>query len=471
MVGLTAFLAGLGLARTGWMIELLWVMPAFLLLIFSKRRKDLVTLIAALLFGLGLGWWRGAVFMNQLEPFRELTGERVVFQASVESDAVYSYQGQLSFDVGRIEFLEPFQAKTPGRITVRGLGENAIYRGDTLRIEGTLLPTRGSRQARMSFASFKVIERSSAPMEKVRRDFVAGMETALPEPSASFGLGLLLGYRTTLPESLNEELKAVGLTHIIAVSGYNLTVIVRSVRRMLRKRSKYQQFIIASLLILLFLSVTDFSASIVRASIVSGLSLGAWYYGRTFKPLLILLLSGVVTAAWNPLYVWSDIGWYLSFLAFFGVLIVAPMMVKLIYRNRREPHELIMIGLETTAAQLLTAPLGLYIFGTTSSVALLSNIVIGPLTPFVMVLSLVAGLSGMTFPILAGWLALPARWLLGYMLDIVNLMARIPHALVEQSITLTQMLLMYGLIIVVTVLLSRKTAKLHAIITDKIPRF
>ena len=99
-----------------------------------------------------------------------------------------------------------------------------------------------------------------------------------------------------MPLSINTQLAAVGLTHIIAVSGYNLTIIIRAMRRLLTKRSKYQSTLLSFGLIAVFLLVTGFSASIVRAAIVSGLSLIAWYYGRAFRPLLLILLSAVITA-------------------------------------------------------------------------------------------------------------------------------------------------------------------------------
>ena len=326
IVGLAAFLLGLGAARIWPSLTLMWVLIAGATLLIVARKKDATTLISVLVFGFLLGWWRGGVFIAQLEPYRQLSGKQVFFVARVQSDATYDNQGQLAFDVGDIYFLGPQITAAPGRISVKGHGEAAIYRGDVIEISGRLQPTRGSRQARVSFSSFKVSTRNQTVVEHLRRKFVAGVGNALPEPSASFGLGLLIGYRTSLPEITQEQLKITGLTHIIAVSGYNLTIIIRVIRRGLASRSKYQQLVICIGLILCFLLVTDFSASIVRASIVSMLSLLAWYYGRRFRPLLILMLTAALTAGWNPLYLWSDIGWYLSFLAFFGILIIAPLL-------------------------------------------------------------------------------------------------------------------------------------------------
>ncbi|MBA3758470.1 ComEC/Rec2 family competence protein [Candidatus Saccharibacteria bacterium] len=466
IAALFAFLPGLGLARTGLILPFIFVILSAIFVSVSARKRNMLTFASVILFGLALGVWRGNAFMKQLEPYRELSGKQVIFIARVQSDAVYSYQGQLSFDVTQIEFQSPRKATVSGRITVRGFGERAVYRGDILQIEGKLSDTKGSRQARIAFSNFKAVERDKSLVESTRRSFVAGISTALPEPSAPFGLGLLIGYRTTLPEITSEQLAITGLTHIIAVSGYNLTIIVRGSRRLLKKRSKYQQAITCVVLILLFLLVTDFSASIVRASIISGLSLLAWYYGRRFKPLLILGLAAAITAGWSPLYVWSDIGWYLSFLAFFGILIISPLAVRRIYGRRKEPSQLVLILIETSAAQLMTAPIILYIFGRASLIGLVSNLVIGPLVPLAMILTLSAGLAGMFVPILSGFIAWPARILLRYMLEVVGLFARVPNALVERAITLPYMLGMYVIIAVVTLLAWRKVLSKYGTITD-----
>jgi hypothetical protein len=68
-----------------------------------------------------------------------------------------------------------------------------IYHGDTVRVTGKLYPTRGNNVASVSFAEVRVLARGHAPLDALRRRFAAGMQSALPEPLASFALGLLIG--------------------------------------------------------------------------------------------------------------------------------------------------------------------------------------------------------------------------------------------------------------------------------------
>jgi len=200
------------------------------------------------------------------------------------------------------------------------------------------------------------------------------------------------------------------------------------------------------------------SASIVRAAIISTLSLGAWYYGRKVKPLLIILFAAALTALWNPLYIWSDIGWYLSFLAFFGVLIVGPLVRQRLFghESRGLLGEMVM---ETLSAQLTTLPIILYIFKTTSLMALPANVLVVPLIPLAMLLSFVAGIAGMLIAPLAGWLAWPATILLTYLIDVATMFARVPNMQLNVSIGLFGMVLFYAVITFVMLILWRRNVR------------
>lgn len=441
------------------------VVLSLVILIFMARKKSAATLIATISFGLLLGLWRGTSYMVELARYNDLYRQKVTIIGTADTDAIYD-NSQLSFDLVNLQIINPESTPLVGKIGIKGFGVPMVYKGERLQVEGRLYKTRGSRQAGISYAQIKVINHHTSIIDTVRRRFQAGMQSALPEPLASFGLGLLIGQRNTLPEIVTLQLAAVGLTHIVAVSGYNLTIIVRAMRRLLKNQSKYQLTLFSFLLIGLFLLFTGFSPSIVRAAVVSGLSLIAWYYGRSIRPLLIILLAAVLTSGWYPLYLWSDIGWYLSFLAFFGVLILAPTVLKRLYRKKRQPHPLTLILYETLAAQLMTLPLIMFIFGEVSLISIVANLLVVPMVPLAMLTSLVAGMAGMLIPAFAGWFAWPARLVLTYMLDVVHLLSKVPHALVSKSLALEQMVTLYGLIVTFCLALWHKTKHKAGIITD-----
>lgn len=460
-----AVFGGVVLARFVEMGEArwLWLLVPFVLL--SLRRHNLVTLAFLVLLFFGLGWWRGDVFVQKMALHESFHYQKVTVVGTASEDAVYGERYQLEFTMRDVQITWPEQTALTGSLVVRGFGEAAVYRGDLVQATGKLYPTRGNNLGSISFAELQVAERGTFWLDELRRKFAAGMQTALPEPLASFGLGLLIGQRSTLPEETSEQLRHVGLTHIIAVSGYNLTIIVLACRRLLAKRSKFQATAVCLALIGLFLLVTGSSPPIVRASIISVLAIAAWFYGRNIKPLALLLAAAAVTVLANPLYLWGNVSWYLSFLAFFGVLVLAPLVTKRLF-GEREPKIIVSILIESACATVLVLPYILYIFGEMSLVSLPANLLVIPFIPLAMLLALVAGLSGMVLPAFAGWFAWPANLLLTYLLDIAALFSRIPHAFVQNiTFSLTYMLGGYALLAFLCTVLWHKT-KRAATITD-----
>lgn len=425
-----AFFGGAGLAHSLLLGSAAWIWLLLPLAAVALWRRWLVAIIFVAAVFFGIGWWRGTGVMLSLAPYQRLARQNIVVVGRAASDGVYGTRYQTTFTLDHMRVVSPARAPLPGTLSVAGFGVSAVYRGDMVQVSGKLYPTRGNNQGRISFGELRVLARNSSPIDTFRRRFAAGMQSALPEPLASFGLGLLIGQRSTLPEDISQMLLVVGLTHIIAVSGYNLTIIVNAARRLLANRSKFQMAALCLVLIALFLVITGSSPSIVRASIISVLSLMAWYYGRAVPPVTLLLTAGAISVAANPLYIWGNVSWYLSFLAFFGVIVLGPLVTQRLYKGR-EPPLVMQIVIESLCAEALTLPYVLAIFGQMSLVGLPANVLVVAFVPLAMLLCLIAGLAGMFIPALAGWLAWPAQLVLTYMLDTANLLSRIPHSFVE----------------------------------------
>ncbi len=453
--------AGIFLAKL-WLLadtSIVW----FLLLsaVASTCRRNWLTLVTFCLLGLSVGLWRGGVFVQRLHNNERWYGQIVTIVGSADDDATYGKQYQLQFNLRSASLVAPRAQPLLGSFAVGGFGEVAVYRGDSVQVTGKLRPSLGNNIANIRYAKLVVTHRDASALNKLRRSVIAGMQTALPEPMASFAMGLLIGQRSSLPDDVSQQLKQVGLTHMIAVSGYNLTIIVMACRRLLAKRSKYQTTITCLLLMGLFLLVTGSSPPIIRASMVSGLSLWAWYYGRQLRPIVLLLVSAAITVYANPLYLWGNVSWYLSFLSFFGVVLVAPLIAKRLYGGR-EPKLLAAVTIETVCATVMVLPYSLYIFGQTSLVSLIANVLIVPLVPLAMLLSLLAGIAGMLVANLVGWLAWPAVWLLTYMLDVAGMLSRLPFAYVQNiGFSWRAMFVSYATIVLVLLILQRKVRELR----------
>lgn len=461
-----SFLVGIGLAHTGIAADSSWWWLATLGLLVTIKKQHIWCLLWIIALGLSLGWWRGSLYMAKLAEYQALSHQKITLVGTATSDAVYDKYKQMSFDVINPQVGDSGQQLT-GKVGISGFGLNAVFAGDEVRVTGSLYMARGSYQARMSYAQMELVAHHPTLITEARGRFAAGMQSALPEPVASFGMGLLIGQRNTLPPAVSQTLLMVGLTHIIAVSGYNLTVLLRASKNLLGKRSKRQATLLSLALIAVFLLFAGSSASIVRAAIVSVLSIATAYYGRSMKPLVLILLAAAITAYANPYYVWTDVSWYLSFLAFFGVMVLAPMILRRL-PERVQNSLVATVALESLCAEAMTLPYVLHIFGQMSFIGLVSNVLVVALIPLAMLLSLVAGLAGMFIPAVAGWFAWPAQILMTYMLDVSTLLSRIPHVFVQNiALSLVQLIVLYAVVAGLCALLYRRTKLKYATITDR----
>jgi competence protein ComEC len=463
-----AFLIGAGLAKNFHIAAGFWwlfILPVLLTL----RRRSVWTLLWLVLFGLSFGFWRGGLYQEKLARFDQYYDKKVTVTVVASQDAVYDKYKQLTFDTRNIVVQESGE-KLTGKVSVSGFGLNAIFAGDEIEVTGKLKPSLGSYQGRLSYAQMGLVAHHNGIVNELRRRFTAGVESALPEPLASFGMGLLIGQRNTLPAAVSQGLLMVGLTHIIAASGYNLTILLRSADRVAGKRSKRLKLLLSLSLIALFLLFAGTSASIVRAAIVSMLSIAAGYYGRSFKPMVLILLAAAITAFANPYYVWSDVSWYLSFLAFYGVMVLAPL-IQMRWSERWKQSLFAAVALESICAEMMTLPYILHTFGQMSFVGLIANVLVVALVPLAMLLTLIAGLAGMLLAPVMGWLAWPARIVLTYMLDVARLLSNIPHVFAQNiGFTTWQMLLCYGLLGLTTLALRRRYTRAKKLfLTERLP--
>ena len=457
-VGCFAVLLGLGFAKLSQAgLSSWWWFGALPVLLVTFRQRRLLALAVIIFFSVTAGWWQGGRMLNRLSVYESLFSKPAVLFVKADSDGTYTDRSQVIFDASHISIIEPTETELPGRLTVSGFGTADIRRGDVVRVEGKLFSTRGGKQARISYAQLSVELRSSSMIEKIRREFLAGLRSVLPEPQASFGAGLLIGGTRDLPGENVDNLRTVGLSHIIAVSGYNLTILAEVFGGRIGKRSKFRGLVLSLSLVGIFVLLAGTSASISRAAVVAILAQIARYYGRNFKPLLLLAAVAAFSAFTNPLNLWSDIGWYLSFLAFYGVLVLAPLIQKR-FLNERKPSLIRSVIIESSAAQIMTIPFVLFVFGQISLISLLANVLVVPFIPLAMLLVTVAGIAWLIspIPVVALWLAWPASVLLTFLLDVANLLARVPHAAVERSLGLGSMLFCYAIIVVCTILFARK---------------
>jgi competence protein ComEC len=434
----------------------LWLLLSGAFCCAALVRKRVILLIFAIIFGLGLGMWRGGLEQKALQQYAPFYGKTVMLQGVISEDTSYGPHGDQRIMLQRVAV---GGRRLPGQVWVSLAGKADLRRSDTATISGKLGEGIGNLPASMFFAH---VERVSRPQPgdvalRVRDWFAAGIKRAIPAPESALGVGFLVGQRSALPADLDSQLKVVGLTHAVVASGYNLTILVVFARRIFLKKSKYLALVSAAVMAGGFMLVTGFSPSMTRAGIVTALGLGAWYYGRKVHPLVLLPLAAAITVILNPAYVWGDIGWALSFAAFAGVLLLAPLLHHFFWGGG-QPGAVREIFIGTIAAQLATMPIMIFAFGQYSPYALLANLLVLPLVPLAMVLTFAAGIGGLAVPGVAHWFGAPATLILQYMVGVVGRIANFSGAQASLTISGVGVALAYGLLIALILALWRTTS-------------
>ena len=391
---------------------------------FYLRRSYTLPIVAVSAGLVGIGY--GSTHIGLRIAYEPYIGRVITAQGKVREDPSKTASGATSL---QLESVIINNHKMTGSIytSVRKTGD--VKRGDVVTIKGEVREGFGNFPVSISALELQAVTRPvPGDVGRVVRDWFADkVRQYIPEPQASLGIGFLTGQKSALPEDLSESLKIAGLTHIVVASGYNLTILVRMARRLFVKISKYLSAVSSGVMIVAFMAVTGLSPSMTRAGLVSGISLMAWYYGHKLHPFVLLPFAAAITVALNPSYVWGDLGWQLSFTAFAGVMIVAPLLQAYFF-GKKEPGVLRQILGETVAAHIVTVPIIALSFGTISNVAIIANLLVVPLVPLAMLLTFICGVWSITAIPFADLIAIPTTWLLGYMIQVATFVSELEWA-------------------------------------------
>ena len=135
----------------------------------------------------------------------------------------------------------------------------------------------------------------------------------MPEPHSAFLGGITIGAREGLPESLQEKFRTTGVAHIVALSGYNITIVAETIMLFLSFLPQYLAIGGGVIGVILFAIMTGASATVLRASIMALLALTARATGRIYTVSWALFLVGFFMVLQNPKILRFDTSFQLSF--------------------------------------------------------------------------------------------------------------------------------------------------------------
>lgn len=441
--GLVSCLIGISLAPYLPVVpQLHWVLLGSVFLAVVSRRYFQV--FAIVCCGLLLGWWRYGL-VSTANPFAGTFDEPVTISGTITAEVDRRVdQQQLTVTVteindqsqaGKLLIRAPlypllsYGEQLQTRCTIRQPGQIDDFEYDRyLALSGisaycSAQSVRVTGQHQGQFVLAKIYDFKQLVLTKINR--------LLSEPEASFAAGLLIGARRGIPEEVQTAFNRTGTTHIIAISGYNITLIATIFQAMLlplvgRKRA----FWVIVIALGVFVILTGAQASVVRAAVMGVIVLLAKRLGRRSRMTTALALAAVVMVLSNPLVLRDDKGFQLSFLATIGLVYLSPRLER--YTRFVTGRFGLRDSLTATlASTLATLPLIVVTFGRLSLVALIANMLILPMIPLAMALSFGAVVTATFFvPLgtLVSWLAWAA---LHYVIVVATWLASFPWSSVD----------------------------------------
>ena len=261
--------------------------------------------------------------------------------------------------------------------------------------------------------------------------FSSVINSYLPEPHASLLNGIIFGLKLSSTPRFYDQLKMVGLLHMVVLSGMNIAILGSVIAAVTWFINKRVSALITILIIIIFTYFVGPQAPIIRASFMGILTLVAIIFGRKTMALYILALSaifiGIFWSAWL-----TSLSFYLSYGATLGIILFVKPKVKpkmkfinsIIYDLKKD--------LKTTlAAQIFTVPIIFIYFRQVSLVAPISNILVSALIPPLMVFGFLTAIFGK----INYFLGLPFSYIcygiLTYMIWIIEKLASLPFIFIQ----------------------------------------
>jgi len=409
-----------------------------------KNKIAWVVIFAVLFFSFGI--WRTEIDLRKLEGLN-LGGENISAEATVikEPEQKEKYQKLIvELTAPSVLRTSPPQRGEEGlRLLINADSYLKINYGDVLKIDCSLeIPENFSDDFdyRMYLAKDKIYYLcQNAQIEiigsgkgskiysfilKTKNKLEEKINQTIPQPQAALADGLLFGGSSRLSQEISDNFSKTGMTHIVAVSGYNVSIIAEYLILLgiFLGLWRKQAFWFALAGIIIFVVMIGLPASAVRAGVMGTLLIWAMKNGRLANSQNAIIFAGAIMLIINPLILRWDIGFQLSFLATLGIIMLAPFGEKYFIKKHKSLG-LAEILFLTVSAQIFVLPIILHNFHNLSLVSIPANLLILTIIPVTMLLVFLTAISGFIFYPLSlafAWLAyLPLK----YEIEIVNTLA------------------------------------------------
>ena len=284
----------------------------------------------------------------------------------------------------------------------------------------------------VSFANVEVLSEGHGNFIKkhlfdFKNSFLEKINYAITPPESNLMAGLILGERANFSKEEREAFIRTGTIHIIALSGYNITIVAEWFMKLFKFLPVNLGLGMGMLAIILFVIMTGGASTGVRAGIMATLVLVARATGRTYDVGRALILAGIFMIIFNPMILVFDVSFQLSFIATVAVIFLTPRLEKYFIwvTPRFGMRDIISV---TFSAYIFVLPFILYKMGNLSLVALPANILVLPFIPFTMLIGFITGGLGFISSFLSLVSGYVSYLFLHYELSVINFLSNLSFA-------------------------------------------
>ena len=298
----------------------------------------------------------------------------------------------------------------------------------------------------------------------VRQTVKTVINEAFPQDAAGFALALLIGDTEGLDYETDTTFRVSGISHIVAVSGFHVTVLFSMVY-LLVGRKRFLAAAVGLSVLFFFAAVAGFSASIMRACLMHSLMIVAMLFDRDYDPPTALGFAVLIMLLANPRAA-TNVGFQLSVGCMVGILLFSEPIKAWLMDSKRlgRVHKkskkyagifASSVGM-TIGATIVVTPLCAYYFGLVSLVSVVTNLLTTWIITFIFYGVMLACVLGLLWLPLGSILAWLVAWPIRYVLVTAKLLAAFPLAAVYTDSIYVVLWLIFIYILLGIFLLSKK---------------
>ncbi len=451
----------------------------FLVILFLfriNRRIKIAILIAIFLF---LGLWRYAVSFKNIEVnnLSYYNKQTVEIKGVIKSDIIQKNKNQkFELDIEQIKISNVWQ-DTKAKVLVYADIYPQFNYGDELFLfcdlktpesfEGFAYDRYLALHNIYSICYYPDIKKAAenqgnyffAFSYNLKNKIRSIIDRGLSEPESGLARAIILGDSKMINDDLRAGFSRSGISHIVAISGLHIAIIVGMIAFFLFKigLSRNQVFYLTIIILVLFIVFVGMPVSAVRAGIMVAIAMYALKIGRTSKPERLVIFTVCVLMFINPKLFRDDIGFQLSFTAVLGIIYIFPIikawLEKIKITNKYKIRDILGV---TMAAQIATMPIAVYYFEVLPILGIIVNLFVLWVLPFLIGSIVVAIIIAFILKFFIVYVFFVPMIILDYIIIISSLVNKIPFAYIEIKISIAIVLLYYFCLIMLIFLENLK---------------